>query len=279
MSRKLESESERGRLKKIGEDIRRPGEGLIVRTLAKGASRQDLEQDLNALRNTWSDIMRLEKFSSAPCEVYRDLDMALRWVRDLLTEEVDDLWVDDPKTADTILRFVKQLMPDLSDRIKLYEGKEPLFRHFGLEEEIEKMFASKIWLKNGGYLVVDHTEALTVIDVNTGKYTGTSDPEETMFRTNLEAAEEIGRLIRLRDIGGIIIADFIDMDSREYRDRIVKTLQESMKKDRTRSVVVGWTRLGLLEITRKKVRENMKNQITETMPRCGGSGRVPKESS
>ncbi len=256
VSRKLESDEERMRLKQWAENMRRPGEGLIMRTLAKGRSGEELRLDLENLREIWLRIRTAAEEAEAPAEIYRDLDILERSVRDFFSQDVAKVWTADAQTADRLKRYAVQWLPDLTDKIEVVSGEERLFARLGLEAEIKRAFARKVWLKNGGYLVIDHTEALTVIDVNTGKFTGKKNLEETVFQTNLEAAREIGRLIRLRDIGGIIIVDFIDMNQDQHRHEVVQVLQETLKKDRTKTVVVGWTQLGLLEMTRKKVREH-----------------------
>jgi ribonuclease G len=274
VSRKIESEVERNRLKSIGEEIRKSGEGLILRTVAKGESKNSLDKDLIFLRKLWTNITITQNTVEAPYRIYRDLDIILRLVRDIFTEEVTELIINDEGKAAEIIEFLSKISPKLVERVKIYQEEEPIYRHYGIEEELEKSFRSKVWLENGGYLIFDQTEALTVIDVNTGKYTGSIDLEETVFATNMEAAEQIAFLLRLRDIGGIIIVDFIDMNKEKHRDLITERLEELMKQDRTRSLVVGWTKLGLLEITRKKVRENIENLITEACPYCNGSGRI-----
>ena len=256
VSRKLESDEERMRLKQWAENMRRPGEGLIMRTLAKGRSGEELRLDLENLREIWLRIRTAAEEAEAPAEIYRDLDILERSVRDFFSQDVAKVWTADAQTADRLKRYAVQWLPDLTDKIEVVSGEERLFARLGLEAEIKRAFARKVWLKNGGYLVIDHTEALTVIDVNTGKFTGKKNLEETVFQTNLEAAREIGRLIRLRDIGGIIIVDFIDMNQDQHRHEVVQVLQETLKKDRTKTVVVGWTQLGVLEMTRKKVREH-----------------------
>lgn len=274
VSRKVESEVERNRLKVIGEEIREPGEGLILRTVANEESKESLTNDLNMLRELWSNITAREKSSEVSTQIYRELDIILRLVRDIFTEEIDELVINDSYKASEIIQFLNNISPKLGERVKIYDQTMPIYQYYGIEEALEKYFKSKIWLDNGGYLIFDQTEALTVIDVNTGKFTGSVDLEQTVFDTNMMAAEQIAGLLRLRDIGGMIIVDFIDMNHDEHRNQIMERLEELMKQDRTKSLVVGWTRLGLLEITRKKVRENIENLITEACPHCNGSGRV-----
>lgn len=276
VSRRLDTEAERTRLKFLADRLRLSGEGLIVRTVAQGMEIEALQQDLRELRKTWEWIEQKAEMASVPSEIYRDLDMVLQWIRDIFTYEIDDLVVNDEATYQKIKSFVLQMTPALSNRVKLHEVEEPIFSEYGVDRELDMCFDYKVFLKSGGHVVFDHTEALTVIDVNTGKFIGSTNLEETVLKTNLEAAEEIARLIRLRDIGGIILIDFIDMENDQQRSRIYRMMEEQTKQDRTRSLVLGWTRLGLLEMTRKKVREHLDMKVTESCSTCGGSGRIRK---
>lgn len=275
VSRKIESDQERARLKAVGGQIRKPGDGLIIRTVAEGESRDSLAKDLAVLNDIWSGLQRRAADCSSPALLYRDLGMIHRLVRDLFSDSVEELIIDDGRSAQEIGVLLSSMAPELLGRVKVYQGGGSVLKHYGIEEQLERAFRRKIWLENGGYLVVDPTEALTVIDVNTGKYTGTVDLEQTVFETNLEAAEEIARLLRLRDIGGMIIVDFIDMSEESHRKQVTEKLEAAMKKDRTKVQVVGWTKLGLVEITRKKVRPNLDELFSETCPQCSGVGRIP----
>jgi len=275
VSRKIDSDAERSRLKEIGERIRRGGEGLIVRTVAGGADGAELVRDLEDLRNTWNAIEAMAGQAEAPACVYRDLDMVPRMIRDLFNDQVDELLVDDPEQLDEIRSYVRQFAPELLARVRPYREAEPMMVRYGVTDMLEKAFRPKIRLENGAYLIVEQTEALTVIDVNTGKYTGSVDLEQTVYETNLQAAEEIARLIRLRDIGGIIIADFIDMEAEEHREAVRRRMEETVRMDRTKTVVVGWTQLGLLEMTRKKIRADRDGPDMERCPCCGGTGKRP----
>lgn len=275
VSRKIESEQERNRLKHVGNQLRQSADGLIIRTVAEGETLESLEKDLTVLNGIWTGLQRRAKEVQAPSLLYRDLVMIHRLVRDLFTDSVEELVIDNARSADEIAGILAGIAPELRDRIRVYQSSVPVLRHYGIEEQLDRAFRRKVWLDNGGYLVIDATEALTVIDVNTGKYTGTVDLEQTVFETNLEAAEEIARLLRLRDIGGMIIADFIDMEEEQHRKRVTERLEFCMKQDRTKVQVVGWTKLGLVEMTRKKVRPNLDELLTEPCPQCGGIGRVP----
>ena len=275
ISRKITNEEERLRLKTVAEQLRRPGEGLIVRTVAEGEPVQAIEQDLNDLREQWNHIRRMAEQAKAPEELYHDLDLVPRLIRDLFTDQVDEIIIDDSRTGTEIAEYVHRFLPHLADRVQIRRPEERLFERFQIDEQLDRLFRPKVWLDNGGYLMIDYTEALTVIDVNTGKYTGTDDLEQTVFETNLLAAEMIARLLRLRDLGGIIIVDFIDMDREEHREQVWQRLVELARMDRTKCNVVGWTKLGLLEITRKRIRENIAQEEAGICPYCNGSGKLP----
>ncbi|MFS1513866.1 Rne/Rng family ribonuclease [Chengkuizengella sp. SCS-71B] len=268
VSRKIDSNDERERLKSIGEEIRIGEEGLILRTVTEKASKESLNKDIVEIRGIWKEIESRFESSNAPAELYQELGISLRIVRDLFTTEVQEIIIDDAQKAKVIKQFVHNISPSLSNRVKMHDpNSQYIFEFYQIEKQIEKFFKSKIWLDNGGYIVVDETEALTVIDVNTGKYTGTVDLEQTVFETNLEAVEKIARLLRLRDIGGIIIIDFIDMEIQTHRDEITEKLEAAVQDDRTKTTVMGWTKLGLFEMTRKKVR-NMNNSPVKVCPKC-----------
>lgn len=277
VSKKIEQEAERTRLKQLAEELRENEEGMIIRTVAEGESRETLHGDIETLRELWNRITLCSAQAEAPALLHHDLNMVERLVRDAFSRDVDQLLIDNVRQAERVHTFVRSVAPDLENRIHTYKEAEPLFRRYHVQEQLDKAFQRKTWLESGGYLVWDQTEALTVVDVNTGKYTGTSHLEETVYLTNMEAAEEIARLIRLRDIGGIIIVDFIDMDTEEHRQHVVERLETMMKKDRTKCLVVGWTKLGLLELTRKKVREQVMNQFLQPCSSCGGSGWEPAQ--
>jgi ribonuclease G len=274
ISKKIEQEAERNRLRALAEELRAPGEGIIMRTNAEGESRESLAADLDRLRQQWQAAIRQGRQLPAPAALHRDSGLVERMVRDIVTPDTEELIFDDASCLEEAKRYLTQVVPGMEDRLRLYEGPVPLFEKYGIREQIDQAFQPTIRLPSGGYIVWDQTEALTVIDVNTGKYTGSSDLEETVFRTNLEAAEAIARLLRLRDWGGIIIVDFIDMSSEEHRMQVMQLLETAMKRDRTKCQVVGWTRLGLLELTRKKMRESVSNYFLETCPTCKGRGRI-----
>ena len=274
ISRKIVGEAERNRLKSWAEQARAPGEGIILRTNAEGESPEALAADLEALRGAWRDIADRAATVSAPAVLHRDIGLVQRMIRDAVTPDTEELVIDDEAAFEEAAAYLRRAAPALEKRIRLYRGADPLFDKFGIAEQLDRMFQRRIRLESGGYLVWDQTEALTVVDVNTGKYTGTVGLEDTVYRTNLEAAEEIGRLLRLRDVGGIIIVDFIDMDAEEHRQQVVQRLEETIRRDRTKCQVMGWTRLGLLELTRKKARESVTSRFFRTCPTCNGAGRI-----
>jgi len=273
-SRRIVSEEERVRLKQIVEKVRPEGMGVIVRTMSEGKSEEDLQKDIEYLYNLWKALIARGKRATAPILLYRDVDLVIRIVRDYLSDDVEEFILDHQEAYGRVCDLLKYASPELVSRVRLYQGKEDIFTHYGLDEELNKLGQRSVWLKCGGYIVIDKTEALTVIDVNTGKFVGSTNLSDTVFQTNLEAASEIVRQIRLRDIGGIIIVDFIDMDKEEQKQAVVAALEEKFKRDRTKTNVLGFTGLGLVEITRKKARQNVEGVLYSECPCCEGRGRV-----
>lgn len=274
VSRRIEDAQEKERLRNLAESIRPPGMGVIVRTVAEGVDESLLAQDLELLQYLWSRIQSRFAQKKAPCILYQDLALISRIARDLLTDEVSVFLVDNYHEYEKVLDVLEYTSPELKSKVELYSGEEPIFEKFGLEKEIQKALDRAVWLKCGGYLVFDETEALTVIDINTGRNIGKRNLAETVFKTNMEAAEEIARQIRLRDIGGIIIVDFIDMNEEVHRQKVLHRLNEAIKNDRTRTYVLGITSLGLVEMTRKKVRQDLNAFLHQACPYCDGYGRV-----
>jgi ribonuclease G len=274
ISRRIENESERTRLKELIENSKPEGAGFIIRTAAEGASAEALAADMEFLTHLWDDIINRSEDSSAPTQLYQDLDLVHRATRDLFTAEVERLIVDEPKVHKTLLEFVRTFMPALAPRVELYDGKEPLFDALGLEVEISRALDRKVWLKSGGYIVIDQTEALCAIDVNTGRYVGKHNLEDTITKINLEAIKEIVYQLRLRDLGGIIIIDFIDMEKQTNREKVYNALQEAVLEDRARTNILKISELGLVEMTRKRVRESLSRKLSETCPYCNGTGRI-----
>ena len=274
VSRRIEDEQERKRLRAIAERLRPEGMGLIVRTAAEGVTERDLADDVRFLLQLWAKVTERARAGRAPALLYQDLGLIRRVVRDLFTGEVDRFVVDSRREFDQIRDLVGSFAPELRERTQLYEGAQPIFEAHGVEREIERALHRKVWLKSGGYVVFDRTEAATVIDVNTGKYVGKTDLASTIFKTNLEAADEIVRQIRLRDIGGIILIDFIDMDNEKHRRRVLAALHEAVRADRTKIHVIDLTGLGLVEITRKRVYQDLEELMRIPCPYCEGRGRV-----
>jgi ribonuclease G len=276
VSRKISSEEERQRLKRIIISERENGVGgFIVRTAASGASEEELRADIRFLKNLWNEIKTRSEDSKAPALIYHDLNVVERVLRDQVTSDFSAIWVDTEQEYERILRFANRFQPALVRRVKLYTKEVPLFEQFGLKEEIDKALKSKVWLKSGGYIVINQTEALVAIDVNTGKYVGkTARLEDTIVKTNVDAIKEIVRQIRLRDLGGIIVIDFIDMDERRNRQRVMQALEEELRHDRAPSKVLQFNDFGLVAITRKRVKQSLERTIGAPCPYCQSTGYV-----
>jgi ribonuclease E len=272
ISRRL-PEAERKRLKTIYKKIKPDEHGLIVRTAAEGASEEALTDDLNRLVATWGDIEKRSKKAKAPAVLYEEPELTLRVVRDLFTdEEYRELVTDSPRIHSLITEYLRDIAPDVLSKVRLHEGKLSAFEEFHIVEQIHKGLDRKVWLPSGGYLVIDRTEALTVIDVNTGKSVGKTNLEETVVNTNLEAAREVARQLRLRDIGGMIVIDFIDMLLEQNKRKVIEEIKIAMAQDKTRSQVFDISPLGLLEVTRKRVSGGLLESFSETCPTCEGRG-------
>jgi ribonuclease G len=280
VSRRIEHEEERVRLKNLLESIRPSSSGgFIVRTAGEQRDEEEFRADLRYLTDLWEQIKRRGEKASAPTAIHHDLDLVLRTIRDVLSPEFKSVWVDDIDQYQRIVEFLNQIQPNLVSRVRLYRRDEPIFDEFGVEAEIAKALKSKVWLKSGGYIVINQTEALVAIDVNTGKYVGKKNLEETVFRTNLEAAKEIVRQVRLRDLGGIIVLDFIDMEDPENRAKLFETLENEIKKDRSKTKILQISEFGLIEMTRKRVRQSLERSLTQACPYCGGSGRIKSNTT
>jgi ribonuclease E len=276
VSRKIESDGERRRLKEIllSEKGDAAG-GFIVRTAAAGATEEELRSDLRFLLNLWADIKTRSESSKSPALIYHDLNLVERILRDQVTDNFSAIWVDTETDYERILRFLQRFQPSLIRRVKLYSKETPLFEQFGITEEINKALRSKVWLKSGGSIVINQTEALVAIDINTGKFVGkTARLEDTIVKTNLDAIPEIVRQIRLRDLGGIIIIDFIDMDERKNRNRVMQALEDELKNDRAPSKVLPFNDFGLVAITRKRVKQSLERTLSTTCNVCTGTGMV-----
>lgn len=279
VSQRITDSEERQRLRELAYKCRPEGMGIIVRTAAEGAGEEELLQDAQFLLQLWRKIQQRARNTRAPALLHHDIDLIYRIVRDLFGDDVDKFIIDDRTEYHKILDILNYTAPHLQDRVFLYAQRQPIFDTFRIESEIRKATKRKVWLRCGGYLVIDRTEALTSIDVNTGKFVGSKNLEDTVLKTNLEAAQEIARQLRLRDIGGIIIIDFIDMKSEEHRRKVLTTLEEHLAKDRTKATVLGLTRLGLVEMTRKKVSQGLSESLQKECPYCEGTGRVISEEA
>jgi len=276
VSRKIESDTERQRLKRILVNERGEASGgFIVRTAAEGASEEDLRADLRFLLNLWADIKQRSESSKSPAPIYHDLSLIERILRDQVSSNFTNIWVDTEANYERIVRFLNHFSPTLTRRVKLYTKETPLFEHFGIQDEISKALRSKVWLKSGGSIVINQTEALVAIDINTGKYVGKSARlEDTIVKTNLDAVPEIVRQIRLRDLGGIIVIDFIDMDDRKNRFRVMAALEEALKSDRAPTKVLQFNDFGLVAITRKRVKQSLERTLSVPCPTCQATGMV-----
>lgn len=274
VSKKVHREHDRSRLKVLGDTLRQPGEGVIMRTVSEDEHPDAIAGDLHLLREQWGNILECADSSTAPCLLHQDLSIVQRFIRDVFDPQHDELWIDSRKEAKEAEMFLDEIAHGNHLPVCVYQGHEPIFKSYGVQEQLERDFARKVTLESGGTIIWDQTEALTVVDVNTGKYIGGDSLEDTVTKTNLQAAEEIARLIRLRDIGGIIIVDFIDMEQDKHRQEVVYKLEAGISRDRTKIHVVGWSKLGLLEVTRKKVREDTAMLFTKPCDTCGGTGKI-----
>lgn len=274
VSRKITDREERQRLKQILHELKPNHAGLICRTAAEGRSRKEAEADVKYLVDLWKEIEERAAEMEAPALIHREMEMTTGLIRDLFTEEIDRLVIDSKEAYKQILTYLKAFSPELKGRIKLFKGDGPVFDEYGIEAEIEKSLERKVWLKKGGYLVIDHTEALVSIDINTGRFTGKKSQEDTILKTNLEAAEEVARQLRLRDMGGIIVIDFIDMEQESSKRQVLETLRAALRKDRARTKVYGLSELGLVEMTRQRERPSLVHYFSEDCPTCGGSGKI-----
>jgi Rne/Rng family ribonuclease len=281
VSRKISSEEERQRLKRIILSERENGHGgFIVRTAAQSASEEELRADIRFLKGLWQDIKNRTENSKPPALIYHDLNVVERVLRDQVTSDFNVIWVDTEPEYERILRFFNRFQPNMVKRVKLYTKETPLFEQFGLTEEMNKALKSKVWLKSGGYIVINQTEALVAIDINTGKYVGkTQRLEDTIVKTNVDAIKEIVRQIRLRDLGGIIIIDFIDMDERRNRQRVMQALEEELRHDRAPSKTLQFNDFGLVAITRKRVKQSLERTIGAPCPYCQSTGYVKSVST
>ncbi len=279
VSKKISNYREKRRLKQIARELRPKGFGIIIRTVAEGKDDRLLRNDLENLLKTWRQIEKKLRTLRPPSLVYKDLGMTSSVIRDLFTNEISKVVVDSEKQYKQIVRYLKDVAPQLIDRVELYKEEKPIFDYFGIEREIEKSLARKVWTKSGGYIIFDHTEALVAIDVNSGKFLGRGDHDTNSLKINLEAAKEIARQLRLRDIGGIIVIDFIDMIDPQNRRILYEEFKKELKKDRAKSSISPISEFGLIEMTRERIRPSWIFAYSEPCPTCGGSGRIPSKSA
>jgi len=274
VSRRIEDRAERQRIKAIIQDLKPKGVGLIARTAGEGKGDPEFAADVKHLSKLWQKVDRKAAGVHAPALVHRELEMTAGLIRDLFTDDVDEVVIDDKDSFAEIQAYLKSVSPELRERVKLYKGTAPIFDHYAIEPQIEKTFERKVWLKKGGYICIDHAEALVAIDVNTGRFTGKKNQEETIFRANLEAAREIPHQLRLRDIGGIIVIDFIDMEVEANKRAVLDELRTQLRQDRARTRAFAVSDLGLVEMTRQRERSSLLHYYTEDCPHCGGLGKV-----
>lgn len=279
VSRRIESDKERERLKEVLDSIRPEGVGVIARTLADAQSYKTLKADFNILVKLWKDIQKKQEKARAPSVLHQDLTFVQRSLRDLTDEDVESIIVDNKSTAKQIEKFIDKYLSDLKCKIKVYQEDMPIFDYYGIEVEIERALSNKIFLRSGGSINIDQTEALVSIDVNTGKFVGKKTLEETILKTNLEAVKEIAYQLRLRNCGGIIIIDFIDMEKMEHREMVYQSLLEVLKKDRSKTNVLPISELGVVEMTRKRTRDTLSRLMCEPCSYCEGVGRVKSVQS
>jgi ribonuclease G len=274
ISRRIENEEERERLRHLLDVMRPAGTGFIVRTVAESRDGEELKADMDYLISRWDHISSHRDDKGAPCLVHSDLDVTSKVLRDILTEDVSRIIVDSPIEYQKIVKFLNTFMPGHNFQVEEYHGSEPIFDTFGLEVEIARALGRKVWLKSGGYIIIEQTEALTAVDVNTGRFVGKHNLEDTILKTNLEAVKEVAFQLRLRNIGGLIIIDFIDMEKEPHREMVQSALEEALKSDKSKTNILKISELGLVEMTRKRVRESIGRTLCEPCPYCDGKGYV-----
>ena len=285
VSRKIDSREERSRLRGIVREFREQHGftgGVIIRTAAAGRPKEDIVSDLSYFHRVWTEIRQKSESSRAPAVVYQEQSLVAKLLRDLLTEEFSAIRIDNEQEYRRVLELVERIMPALAPKVKLYEKEYPIFEEYGVQAEIDKALRSKVWLKSGGSIVINQTEALVAIDVNTGRYVGKKTAgrlEDTILKTNLEAVKEIVRQIRLRDLGGIIVLDFIDMEEKKNRQKVFQTVEQELRKDRAPSKALQVSDFGLVIITRKRVKQSLERVLTEPCPYCAGSAVIKSSST
>lgn len=279
ISRKIVDEKERERLRDIIENIRTPDVGFVVRTASDGIAKEKLAADAEFLMKMWESIKQKQEKVAAPALIHEDLNLIFRSTRDLLSRDLDRIVVDDRSVYENLVKFLNRFSIKLGAQVHLYEGQVGIFDAYGIEMEVGRALSSKVWLKSGGYIIIDETEALTSIDVNTGRYVGNKSLGDTIVKTNLEAVKEIVLQLRLRNIGGIIIIDFIDMERADDRERIFQALNEELQKDKSRTTALKISEFGLVQMTRKRTEESLARKLCSPCPYCAGSGKIKSSTS
>ncbi|HEY3496740.1 MAG TPA: Rne/Rng family ribonuclease [Polyangiaceae bacterium] len=281
ISKRIGSARERARLREVVDGLKPPSGGLIVRTVAEGLTKKGLKADIGYLVKLWEDVSRKHDGAKSPTILYTELDLVLKTARDLFTDEIENIVIDDREQYARLVRFVEMFMPSRVKDIHLYSGDEPIFDAYGIEDEISRALSRKVQLASGGYLIIDQAEALTAIDVNTGRYVGkgSRDLEETALKTNLEAVDEIAYQLRFRNIGGLVILDLIDMDAPQNRDKVWRALEQRLAKDKAKTTINRISELGLIEMTRKRTRESLGRTMHETCFYCDGTGHVQSKTT
>ena len=274
VSRKIESAEERGRLRRLIQSSKQKGGGYIVRTAADGKEDEAISADLRYLENKWEEIRQRAEMTKAPALIHRDLGLVFKYIRDVLSPEYSAIRINSEDLFDQVLNYVRQIQPQMLHRVKYYSRNYPILDEYGVQSEIDKALRSKVWLKSGGYIVINQTEALVAIDVNTGRYTGEKRLEDTITRINLEAVQEIVHQIRLRDLGGIIVIDFIDMEERRNQIKVFSVLEQALKQDRSPTKSVQINEFGLVVLTRKRVKRSLERVLCRPCPLCQGSSWV-----
>ncbi|MEK6649642.1 MAG: Rne/Rng family ribonuclease, partial [Bacteroidota bacterium] len=279
VSKKLSNFKEKRRLRKTVRSMLPKGFGAIIRTVADGKSDELLKQDLDNLVKQWENIEHGVKGAKAPALVYKDMDTTSSVIRDLFQEAVERIVVDDKRLFKEVKAYVQSSSPDMADRIELYRDREPIFDKFGIEKEFQTLFSKKVWLKSGGYLFIEKTEAMTVVDVNSGRYAAKRDQELNSLRTDMEAAREVCRQLRLRDIGGLVVIDFIDLEDEKNKKKVYDEMKKEMKRDRAKITVLPMTEFGIVQITRQRIRQTVSMSFSEACPTCTGTGQVQSKNT
>ncbi len=279
VSKKFANFKEKRRLRKIVRSLLPQGFGAIIRTVAEGKDEELIKQDLEELVKTWRTIEKNVKAEKAPALVYKDMNTTSSVIRDLFQDVVEHVVVDDKKMFKEVRAYVQWMSPDMVDRVEFYKGREPIFDKYGVEKDIQTLFSKKVWLKSGGYLFIERTEAMTVIDVNSGRYAAKREQELNSLRTDLEAAREICRQLRLRDFGGLVVIDFMDLEDEKNRKKIYDEMKKELRRDRAKVTVLPMTEFGIVQMTRQRIRQGVQLSFSETCPTCGGTGMVQSKNT